>query len=225
MKFAYIESTTILLENLTAFVTTYGFFIALIFQAKSPSYTSVRFRNYMNQYKGNQNARHIINYIQTKHGCCGENNWMDWSSLDLKTVNSGNNNTISTNENHTNGETPQNSHDVYLPPSCCTMESSVFIDISSNLYCPSHFHNLANNYYPDGCLKKINRTIILYTILIIIINSFLIVFSFIIIPIVFQIYPNYLRRKTVVIHQLPQDFLWYSHGILDHNLPPVPCYV
>ena len=106
--------------------------LALVFQAKSPAYTSVRFRNYMNQYKDNQSARHTINYIQTKHECCGENNWLDWSSLGLKATNTGNNNTISTNENHTNSERSQNSHDVYLPPSCCTTESSVLIDTSSN---------------------------------------------------------------------------------------------
>ncbi|CAF3403092.1 unnamed protein product [Rotaria sp. Silwood1] len=37
----------------------------------------------MNHYQDNPKARNIIDNIQTKYACCGDNIWLDWARLSL----------------------------------------------------------------------------------------------------------------------------------------------
>ncbi|UJR15945.1 hypothetical protein I4U23_002865 [Adineta vaga] len=208
---------------LLGILTIVSIIIVLILQARSSNYVKTHFLNHMNQYKANQNARVLLNYIQMKHECCGDGNWSDWSHISLKTLSSSSFEThLRTIVKKTHQES-STSLGIYLPPSCCT-QLGTLIKYSSNLYCLSNAHNLPNGFYKDGCSKRINKIINIYSIFIIIINSFLTILSFLLIPLLLRIYSNSIHRKTVVIHQLPQDYLWHPSSLKEYYASPVPWF-
>jgi hypothetical protein len=57
--------------------------VALVINLFAIDYISSHFLNNMNSYKDSSVARNIVNNIQTKYDCCGDNIWLDWSRVSL----------------------------------------------------------------------------------------------------------------------------------------------
>lgn len=56
---------------------------ALILNSQSISYLRSRLEYRMNSYNSNDDSISIVDGIQTRYDCCGENLWLDWSRISL----------------------------------------------------------------------------------------------------------------------------------------------
>ncbi|CAF1281268.1 unnamed protein product [Rotaria sordida] len=92
--------------------------------------------------------------------------------------------------NNGNIHTLSSSNGVKLPQSCCTSDVlTVF-----NSYCVSNDNNVPNNLHRDGCLNKLSQVAVSQTLAIAIIDSFLLTFALVAIPILIKIYPCYTNQ-------------------------------
>ena len=67
---------------------------ALAINSKSLSYVSSHFSNNMYQYKFNPTARDNVDRLQMKYKCCGNDLWLDWSSVELNATASTSTSTV-----------------------------------------------------------------------------------------------------------------------------------
>ncbi|UJR30653.1 hypothetical protein I4U23_018177 [Adineta vaga] len=66
---------------------------ALILNSQAIGYLRSRMEYRMNSYNSNDDSIYVVDSIQTRYDCCGENLWLDWGriSLGASTVGTGNN--------------------------------------------------------------------------------------------------------------------------------------
>ncbi|UJR30652.1 hypothetical protein I4U23_018176 [Adineta vaga] len=74
---------------------------------------------------------------------------------------------------------------VTLPQSCCTNDLSS-TDNLANLYCISNANNVTNTIHPNGCSKKLGKFAVGQTLGLAVINSFLVVLSIAVIPLLLE---------------------------------------
>ncbi|CAF1225805.1 unnamed protein product [Adineta ricciae] len=108
------------------------------------------------------------------------------------------------------------SFNVTLPQSCCTNNLGSTENLA-NLYCISNANNVSNNMHTDGCAKKIGKFAVSQTLGLVVINSFLVVLSLAVIPLLFQkdVSPDY--SQSMPINAQIAQYQQYTNDPYQYN--------
>ncbi|CAF0929263.1 unnamed protein product [Rotaria sordida] len=191
--------------------------VGLVLNSQAIGYIKSRLSYRMNSYIEDQTSIDVIDDVQSKYECCGENLWLDWARSQLGSLPTGGGSSVIVNpgigrrrrHQHLNMHSSPlfeairrrrqlstggiftglpSTYAINLPLSCC-QGNGISTPNSLGGFCSISVSNSSSSFYVRGCMAPVANIVVIQITGIVLINGCLAILAFVFVGLMVKMHP------------------------------------